>query len=326
MKIAKAINVFLGRPLLILMYHRFTENNNEGFALKACDFEKQLRFIRRIYTIVALEEYFDLTEEQRNRIVNPAAITVDDGYMNFYQYGYPILKKLSLPATVYLPADFIENGKWMWQDRNKYILRNTSKQQVHFNWETDEYILPLKTSFDLLKSMEIVYALCMKEPNGRREFFSQSLAKSADVQLPEMPDEEFAPLTWEKIKKMENNRIYFGSHTMNHEILTEMDSSQALEEIMGSKKFIESRLSHEIKGFCYPNGCYNVQIAKQVEICGYRYAVTTEKGLNSRSDSMMCLRRPSSPESGTCFDILRGCCWRPVKDLVKSKMKERIWT
>ncbi len=76
----------------------------------------------------------------------------------------------------------------------------------------------------------------------------------------------------------------------------------------------------------YPNGSYNAQIAKQVEICGYRYAVTTEKGLNSRSDSMMCLRRPSSPESGTCFDILRGCCWRPVKDLVKSKMKGRIWT
>ena len=45
------------------------------------------------------------------------------------------------------------------------------------------------------------------------------------------------------------------------------------------------------KGSC-PNGSYNAQIAKQVEICGYRYAVTTEKGLNSRSDSMMCLRRP----------------------------------
>ena len=60
----------------------------------------------------------------------------------------------------------------------------------------------------------------------------QSLAESADVQLPEMPDEEFAPLTWETIKEMENNRIYFGSHTMNHEILTEMNSNQAFEEIM----------------------------------------------------------------------------------------------
>jgi peptidoglycan/xylan/chitin deacetylase (PgdA/CDA1 family) len=42
---------------------------------------------------------------------NYAVITFDDGYRDFYTNAFPILQKYHLPATVFLPTDFIGNKK-----------------------------------------------------------------------------------------------------------------------------------------------------------------------------------------------------------------------
>ena len=37
----------------------------------------------------------------------PLAITFDDGYRNFYTHAFPILKKMRIPATMFIAADFV---------------------------------------------------------------------------------------------------------------------------------------------------------------------------------------------------------------------------
>jgi len=47
---------------------------------------------------------------------NSVLLTVDDGYQDFYNLAFPILKKYEVPATVFFTTDFIDKRIWLWHD------------------------------------------------------------------------------------------------------------------------------------------------------------------------------------------------------------------
>ncbi|MCP4704570.1 MAG: polysaccharide deacetylase family protein [candidate division Zixibacteria bacterium] len=60
------------------------------------------------YKFVGLSDYIDDGQKY-----NDVVLTFDDGYESFYQFVYPILNKLSIPATVFIPTDFIgKTNQW----------------------------------------------------------------------------------------------------------------------------------------------------------------------------------------------------------------------
>jgi len=306
-------------PLIIMMYHRFGSDNYDDDVPDMNVFIQQIEFIRRYFYIISLEQYFEMPLETRSKISNPISITIDDGYSSFKENAYPIFTKYSIPATIYLPFNFIDKGSWMWQDKNKYILMNTSKKEICLEWNSKQYFFSTQTLNDILQSRHDVYSMCMKLDLNAREEFSLQLAKAADVDLPIDPTEEFCPLSWNDIREMENNGIFFGSHTMNHEILTQLDPGKMISEVRDSKKCIEDKLGHTISGFCYPNGEYNDGIAKTVKDSGYLYSVTTQSGYNYQNDDTMKLRRIRTSVNGRFLEISKSCFIWPWKSMVDHK-------
>ena len=184
---AKAFRRCRTDELLIIMYHRFRADDDRGYALTQSDFKRQIDYIAMHFTVVALEEYLFLPMESRKRIQNPLALTIDDGYRNFFRHAFPVLQRASLPATVYVPVNFIEQGGWMWQDRNKYILTNTKEKSFSLEFKDAVYHFDTATFGDLMNSLERAYALSMNLPLQEREVFSGRLAQAAGVSLPEQP-------------------------------------------------------------------------------------------------------------------------------------------
>ncbi len=321
-KVMDLVAPYTSSRLLILMYHRFMHDNDEGYVTTQSVFRDQVEFIKRYFTVVALEEYLQLGESEKRKIRNPIALTVDDGYRNFYRHAFPVLKDSSVPATVYVPVNFIEHGQWMWQDKNKYILRNSSRPRITLEWNGLSHVFPVDTFEHLMDSLDKAYELCMEIPLEERSIFSQALAEAAGVTLPEKPVPEFEPLSWEEVREMEGSGIHFGSHTMNHEILTQVDCSVARIELSDSKRCLEERLGHEIYGFCYPNGSYSAEIVAAVEECGYRYAVTTEGGFNIDPLSLAGLSRETPPLTGRYRSMLMHCCLKPLGHHLMSRMRK----
>ncbi|MCD4812025.1 polysaccharide deacetylase family protein [bacterium] len=60
-----------------------------------------------------------------------AVLTFDDGFRDFYTYAYPILKKYSFTATVFLPTGFIGNGQSIFN--GKEHLRWDEVREIRFN-------------------------------------------------------------------------------------------------------------------------------------------------------------------------------------------------
>ena len=67
-------------------------------------------------------------------------------------------------------------------------------------------------------------------------------------------------LTWEEMKEMAKYGIEFGAHTQTHPRLTEVDIKAAQEEIVSSKKEIETNLGQPVDYFSYPFGSFDDQV------------------------------------------------------------------
>ena len=48
-------------------------------------------------------------EEGKQLPNHPVVITVDDGYVTFYNLAFPLLREMNLPATILLPTDFADH-------------------------------------------------------------------------------------------------------------------------------------------------------------------------------------------------------------------------
>jgi len=98
-------------------------------------------------------------------------------------------------------------------------------------------------------------------------------------------------LSWDHVKEMQARRVSFGSHTMTHPPLTEIESEKARWEIMESKKIIEDRIGISIKYFAYPFGLFSDSVVDHVRQAGFSLACSTCSGFNQQGCDPLLLRR-----------------------------------
>jgi peptidoglycan/xylan/chitin deacetylase (PgdA/CDA1 family) len=96
--------------MAILAFHDITDNFTIGINNYS---PKRLRRLiiylqNNNYKIVSLTDY--ISDIDNPRLV---ALTFDDGYQSFYESAFPILMEKSLPATVFIPFNFIgKTNSW----------------------------------------------------------------------------------------------------------------------------------------------------------------------------------------------------------------------
>jgi len=86
-------------------------------------------------------------------------------------------------------------------------------------------------------------------------------------------------LNWDEIKEMDRAGMVIGSHTKKHLFLDDVGDEELKEELVESKKILESQLEHLVLDIAYPYGRYNEKVLKAVKDAGYRDARTTDPGV-----------------------------------------------
>lgn len=79
-----------------------------------------------------------------------------------------------------------------------------------------------------------------------------------------------------EIKIIQKHGWEIGSHSSTHSKLTEINSKELSFEIADSKKILERKLQTKIKYFAYPFGAYNNNILKEIQLAGYKMAITLD--------------------------------------------------
>ncbi|MCD4781944.1 MAG: polysaccharide deacetylase family protein [Candidatus Omnitrophica bacterium] len=105
------------KGLMILMYHRVNPDlPDHNLVTRPEMFARQMRFLttkKHVYDFVSLKDF----EQQPAQFIDKPGpktkiiITFDDGYRDNFLYAYPVLRRWSIPATIFLTTHLINTEK-----------------------------------------------------------------------------------------------------------------------------------------------------------------------------------------------------------------------
>ncbi len=259
----------------VLMYHRFSNMEDSG-KVSAAVFEQQICELKKNFNVQPLSRISGLIRQNKSFSHNTIAITVDDGYDDFYRIAYPILKRHGLPATVYITTDFIDGKLWLWPDKITYILHNTSADKMTLTLtDGSDRVLSLLTVADRSGAWSRLIDHCLILGEVERRSFIDALARDLEVAVNVEPPAAYAPMSWTAVQEISENGIEIGAHTRSHPVLSRLNGGWLWEEINGCKNQLEKIVDKPVTAFCYPNGQpadYNDEVKRMVIDSGYSSA------------------------------------------------------
>jgi peptidoglycan/xylan/chitin deacetylase (PgdA/CDA1 family) len=252
-------------------------------------FEEVCRHLKQNYSVVPLSDVVAYHQGRGGLPDDAVAITFDDGYASNYHLGYPVLKRLGLPATIYLTTGFVTGELVPWFIQLEHALATTQRHSVHAagrDW-------PLAAREQRLAAYGEISALYKSLPQAEGE------ALIADVLRELMSHGELpAPLqamTWAMAREMQDSGlIELGGHTHTHPILARCTPAAAEMEIQKTAALLQQELGDRPRSFAYPNGQPG-DITDQVQRCVAQAGFSA--GFNMTSDFI----QPTQPH----FDLNR---------------------
>lgn len=102
-----------GSEVVVLMYHRVVGDSGLELDIDSEVFRRQLEWLKENCQVLSLDtlvdgEFLNSTDGQ-NSGKPKVVLTFDDAYLDFYEFVWPLLKKMQLPATLYAPTGYLEN-------------------------------------------------------------------------------------------------------------------------------------------------------------------------------------------------------------------------
>ena len=155
--------------IISLMYHRFEENKYPSTNIRIDDFKKHISIIENNNIKFINPNNFE-EELKNNKLQRKILLTIDDGFLSFYENAWPILKKKKIPFILFVSTREVGANNYMtWEQIKELSKENFVEIGNHSH--THEYLVDESKELiveDIKKSISI-----FKEKLGKNsEFFS----------------------------------------------------------------------------------------------------------------------------------------------------------
>ena len=130
------------------MYHRFEENKYPSTNIRLNDFLKHLEIIENnnIQFINPKNFKYELTANKKQRKI---LLTIDDGFLSFYENAWPILKKKEIPFILFVSTREVGSYNYMSWEQIKEISKENFVE-IGNHSHTHEYLID--ESNEIIKS------------------------------------------------------------------------------------------------------------------------------------------------------------------------------
>lgn len=178
-------------PILMYHYVEYVQDKNDtirqSLAISPSTFEKQMEtLVNGGYTFLTASELGTIFNGEKALPNRSILITFDDGYRDFYTDVYPILKKYSIKATVYMIAGDIGYKNYMTE---KQLQNIASEGLVEIGAHTIHHV-NLQTATEPVMKNELV-----EGRNIIEEVIDKPVISFA------YPDGQFSELSEQKVKE-----------------------------------------------------------------------------------------------------------------------------
>jgi len=227
-------------------------------------------------------------------------VTIDDGYRDFYQVAWPILKRHKVPATLFAATGFIDRRLWLWPDKVSWLLDNT--QSIRTEGIACGPVFLEAGPIDSRRKEQYWHSLIgffLSVSDEEKHQYIDALADQLGLELPEQAPKAYEACSWDELIEMERDGLEVGGHTVTHPSLGRVTDEQAEEELKGCFDALTQHLGQNNRSFCFPNGTphdFSARLMGKVEMAGFVNAVVAfhdREGVNHR----YALRRHGCGES-----------------------------
>lgn len=291
-----------------IMYHYVRPFNPEYPNFKNLhidDFKNQLDYFENEIGFVSKEDF-----NQTLITGNPCQgviLTFDDALSCHYEFVYQELKKRGLWGIFYIPTQPYVQGKMLDVHRTHLLLGKWDPQIIYqFLDNCIDY-----SQFDNSKLKEFREITYRTQENSEyallvKRILNYFISYEFREEIIDKLMKEFIPnenelqknfyLTENQIIEMHKNDMIIGSHTINHPVMSRLNSIQQLNQIKNSFDFLEKILGEfRHKTFSYPYGGFH-SFTKETELiltqenCKYSFNVEprdiNKKDLSTRPQAL----------------------------------------
>jgi peptidoglycan/xylan/chitin deacetylase (PgdA/CDA1 family) len=278
--------------LSVLTFHRVLPAQRQrdyplpGLVITPEQLETVLRLVVEHYVCLPVVNAHELWRAGTSLPKPVLALSFDDGARDNFEHARPVLDKLGLRATFYVPAGSIAHQTPPWHDRLGFALLGTlARLRSLPAADVDGWLAPFGA-----RAQDFAAVL----PSEARRLCERAVEKAKA--LPEILEHvtrletalggplvpEWAGLmSWEQLRELVAGGHEVGCHSLTHPLLTGCTDDQLRAEVVESKALLERSLGTRVHSFCYPNGTYDERVLNAVERAGYSCAVTTRWGINT---------------------------------------------
>lgn len=238
-------------------------------------FEEIILLLKKHYTIHPLK---DLLLKPSDELKDSSFVTFDDGYYDFVDFAYPILKKYQVPASLFvIPSRMTYLGR-VWTSTIVFFVKHYTFEEVNeFMIQNGFKIKYTKGQNDFWLHQTICVQLCAVSNKERQNFLDNlNLKLKRDGK-----NIERELLGFEDLLSLDQNLIDIQSHSLSHSsFANEKDELYIENEMKDSKRIIEDRMKTEVYAFAYPFAKFTALSQKFVKMY-YKLAFTdTQRPVN----------------------------------------------
>jgi len=287
---------FRPQAITALMYHRINGLNAKFPGISVGRFREQMQWVRNNCTPIRCEEIIDAARFA-GRIRPPVVITFDDGYRDYHDVAYPILREYKIPAAVFLATSFMDYGGLIWTEALHYALTITDKKSITLTFMGDRTFSlanALRRSLFFVETKLVLKSISdINRQKSLAEVFEALGVRDPSHDLPrEM-------LSWAEVRATMDGTS-FGGHTHTHPILSQLSATALAQEIQICRDRLLAETSITPSLFAYPNGRkqdFNEATKLALKRCGFNLSFSTIEGLIDADSDPMELRRQAASDT-----------------------------
>ena len=191
-------------------------------------FDEQMRYLSKHYKIVAISDILAALETRniKDLPARAVAVTFDDGYFDFEEHAWPILKKYRIPVTLFVPTAYPDQPeRTFWWDDLYHAIQNTSRED-NLNTPIGNLSLANTSRNQTYKQLKM-YLKTLKHSEAI------STVKQLCDELGVQPTTNFI-LGWDLLRRLASEGVTLGAHTRTHPLTNCVTLEEAQDEAIGS--------------------------------------------------------------------------------------------
>ncbi len=284
----------LTTELPILAYHRVYDLEDEAafpfdpelVSASSSDFAWQMRYLTERYQPIVFQTLLDALDGKATLPDRPVIVTFDDGYDDNYHNAFPVLRALGMPATFFVSTGYIGQAKPFWFDLVAHILYRAPSGPVSLEHLGMTLHLEDDVESRRVAADRLVGAL-KRVDNQQRLTFLDWLEQKYSHAVNADDFRRSRPMDWDHLREMSAAGIEIASHTVTHPILSMLDDTALMRELVESKRTLEHEIGKPISVLAYPVGGaqeFNDKVVEMAQTAGYRLGVSYMQGVNRLGD------------------------------------------